>query len=381
MSFSATIMARDSAAERAWAEKLRAVADQVTKVQVSSASSVNPTEYGQMVFVDAHLNDLDGALARIERKGRAVFLIADEMSPLPRAFVDGKVDDVLVYPFRTMEFLSKVFRFQQVLLWEEVGKLNTSFTDLIGRLQDDLKLAERLQKSKLPVRFPEIKGFKVSTRYLAGMRSGGDYLDLAESPDKNLISMVLTDSSSYGLSSAVLSILMKVVMKLSFDETRSSVETVRRIQEELLVTLGEKDKLSLFYGVVSRKDYKLRYVNLGTSCAFYARPKSPFEALPSSGGQITLVSGPIGDTQSELVLDPEGKLVLLSDGFVEAAGGLEKTVELLNRFRERDAVEALNEMVYKVKEKFEDPEEDMPPQDCTAAAFDIEARLIRLASV
>jgi serine phosphatase RsbU (regulator of sigma subunit) len=231
----------------------------------------------------------------------------------------------------------------------------------------------------LPVRFPEVKGLKAASRYLAGIKSGGDYFDLAESRDGNLLSFVMTDSSSYGLSSAVLSVMVRVMMKLTQDEARSSHGTVRRIQEEMLVTLGPKDHLSLFYAVLSRKDYRLRFLNLGTSRAFYARPKEKFSELPVQGSALSRLSGPISVTESELVLEPDGRLIVVSDGFIDAAGGLSELRELLGQFRGREPVDSLNELVFKVKSRFTDPD-DLPAQDCTAIVFDLDSRLIRLAA-
>ncbi|OFY98277.1 MAG: hypothetical protein A2Z97_09540 [Bdellovibrionales bacterium GWB1_52_6] len=383
MRFSVTVMGEDRAVEQIWANRISAAARGLIEINVLGAQDIEPEKFGQLIFIDGKADStaLSSMLGKIDRRGRAVFLILDEKMSLPEALNQGKVDDVLVWPFRPMELLGKIYRLQQITMWEEVNNLNASFAGLLGKLQEDVLLAERMQKGKLPVRFPEIKGFKVLSRYLAGMRSGGDHADLAESQDKGLISMVLSDSSSYGLSSNVLSVLMRVAMKLSADETRSSIETVKKIQEELLITLGEKDRLSLFYGVVSRKDYKLRYINLGASCAYYADPKGHFEILPSSGPAITRSSGIVSDTvQQERVLDPEGRLVLLSDGFIEVIGGSEATGALLNNYREREPADLLNELVFKVKEKFQDPD-DMPAQDCTGIVFDVEARLIRLAPV
>ena len=75
-------------------------------------------------------------------------------------------------------------------MWKHVMTINDSVTETLQSLHDDLQMAERLQKAKLPKRFPSIKGFQISSRYLAGMRSGGDHFDLAESKDKAKLSLV-----------------------------------------------------------------------------------------------------------------------------------------------------------------------------------------------
>lgn len=375
MTFNLTVLSNDPASEKRWVKELQSVTRDLIDLKIAPASESKG--HGQILFVDAKLRDLDHALDQIERGGRAVFLIAEESSEVPEVLIEGRVDDVLVFPFRKLEVMSKLRHYQQILMWEEVAHLNSSFSELLDRVREDLKFAEKLQKAKLPTRFPEVKGFHVAHRYLAGMKPGGDHFDLAESKDQSLLSVILSDSSSYGLSSSVLSILMKVAMKLSQDEARSSYEMVRRIQEELMMTLGIKDQLSLFYGIVSRKDYRLKYLNLGTSCAFYAQQGKPFRQLPSQGIAMNQKMGLIVGNEAELHLEPESRLVLVSDGFIEAVDGVDGALNLLNQYRDKEAVDAVNEMVFQVKSKLTGPD-DMPPQDCTAVVLDVSSRVIRL---
>jgi hypothetical protein len=120
----------------------------------------------------------------------------------------------------------------------------------------------------------------------------------------------------------------------------------------------------------------LRFLNLGTSRAFYAPPQGKFELLEVQGEAITQKSALSGRKESEIVLAPEGRLALVSDGFVEASGGEKATLRLLQEFRGGDPKDALNELTYRVKSKYSEPD-DMPDQDCTAVVFDVDSRLIR----
>ncbi len=374
-----TVQAVDKATEKEWTRELANATFGMPEVAVFAGSA--PAESSQIVFLVGTSTEVDQMLTSLTRKGKAVFLIVRDSDPVPTAFLEGKVDDILVYPFRPLEIVSKLSRYRQILMWEEVSHMNTSFQQLLEGLKEDLQLAERLQKGKLPVRFPDIKGFKVTSRYLAGLRSGGDYFDIADSRDGSRFSIMMSDSSSYGLCSSVMSVLMKVAMKLSIEEVRSSADTVRSIYRELAMTLNEKDRFSLFYGVVSRKDLSLKYLNLGTSCAFYSPKDEPFRELSSQGAPLTRSSGfPTGSLEVEMALQPDDRLALISDGFVEAAGGAREVCALLDRFRKNEAVDSVNELVYRVKGKFTNPDEDMPEQDCTVMVFDVDSRVIRLAS-
>ncbi|OFZ83023.1 MAG: hypothetical protein A2583_13255 [Bdellovibrionales bacterium RIFOXYD1_FULL_53_11] len=376
MALNITVVSTDGERESVLAAELSAalgtVADVFVQAQTQAAAP------GQIIFIDGSMDGLDERLGKLDRRGRAVFIITGEADPLPQHIVDGIVDDLIVRPFRRLDAVSKLGHYKQILMWEEVSRLNASFSELIEGLHEDLRLAERLQKSKLPVKFPDVKGFNIACRYLAGLRSGGDYFDLAESRDGSRLSMMLSDSSSYGLSSAVLSVLMRVAMKLSVDETRSCYATVRAIRAELGAALGSRDRLSLFYGVMSRKDYVLSYLNLGSSCAFHRRAGRGFVELPSQGEAL---AGPGAFPQeageAEIALEPSDRLVLVSDGFVEAAGGTESVCGILERFKDSEPADTLNELVYLVKSGFKS-EDDMPAQDCTAMVFDVDSRVVKL---
>ena len=373
MGLNLAILAQTFEDERSWVRDLRNVLD-----EVGEAFHETAIEEGHLIFIDAHVTGLNELLANLDRRRKAVFLIVHEKDATPEALLNGSIDDVLVYPFRPLEVQSKLRHYEHILLWDEVKTLNTSFAGLIESLKSDLQLAERLQKSKLPVRFPQIKGFKIANRYLAGLRSGGDHFDLAESSDRAQLSMVLSDSSSYGLSSAVLSVLIRVAMKLTFEEARSCADTVHRIIDELRLALGDKDKLSLFYGVISRRDFRLRFVNIGSSCALHAVKGGDFQVLPANNAAITAEQMPSHLDELSTVLQPDDRLALISDGFVDAVGGIESLKQILNDLRGRDSVDSVNELVYRVKATFADPD-DMPLQDCTAVIFDVDAKMLRLA--
>ncbi|MCC7442130.1 MAG: SpoIIE family protein phosphatase [Bdellovibrionales bacterium] len=334
---------------------------------------------GQIVFVDSRRGDLERLLTGIDRKGRAVFLLVGENEPAPEALTRGLADDVLVHPFRALEVLSRLRLYQRLLLWDEVEHLNASVEELVSRFREDLRLAERLQKAHLPVRFPQLKGVQLASRYLAGLKSGGDHFDVVESSPGGSLAFLLTDSSSYGLSSALISVLMRVALKLAGDRPGAVASMVRRIRDEIGLALGDKDSLSMFLGVLSRKDWKLRYLCLGTVSVFHVprggQPR-PLEALGPALKQGSRL--PDVNSEAELMLGAGDRLVLLSDGFQEVVGGQEGVASLMRKLSGREPADLLNEFAFQVKSKLPSTEE-LPAQDCTGLVMDIESNVLRLA--
>lgn len=387
-----TICAESASRERVWADQLKLLLRDSSSVEVR-CGYISGQNYGSIVFIDSTLKNLDSVIEKIDRKGKSLFLMLDEGATFPERLIKtGKVDGIVVTPFRILEVLGKIGHHENSVMWNEVIEINASMSGLIQKLQKDLEVAERLQKAKQPKRFPHIKGYKVLSRYFAGAKPGGDYFDLAESKDKKHLSVILSHSSSYGLSSAIMAVLMQMTSNLPLDrigEKGVLSEIVRKICDDLQIKLTEKDRLSLFFGTISRRDNRFRFAHLGESSVLYAAPQKDYELLPQSGKAIAKTSLSVdgqevasqpfsSDSEHEIFLDPEGKLVFLSSGFVEILGGVERIKKILNSFREKDPVQLLNELVFKMKSNLPSPAE-MPPQDCTAILLDVESQVVRLA--
>ena len=171
---------------------------------------------------------------------------------------------------------------------------------------------------------------------------------------------------------------MRVAMKLTVEDVRACADTVAKIYEELALTIGPKDKVSLFFGKISRKDWTLRYLNLGSSRGFYAPKGQPYVELRAHGGPLTQQVQALSKDEGSVVLHPGDRLMLLSDGFYEGVGGEKTCLSILNEFRDKQAVDTLNELTFRVKSTLEKPD-DFPSQDCSAMTFEFEGPLLRLA--
>lgn len=381
MALRLSVLAKDVKTESRWMDELRGQLRLVSDIELGAVSGgVAP---GELILVDGsdpeEISDLLARFPAEVRRQKAFCLMVPEGATVPPELLDGQVDDVLIYPFRNPELLVRIHQLGRALQWKGLESVSRVLGETVEQLREDLALATRLQKSSTPTRFQDVRGFRFASRYLAGLRAGGDYFDLAEAGDSRQLSLLLSDASSHGLSSAVLGALMKVALKLSADDVRSVGETVRRIFNEVLVALSERDHLSLFYGVLSRRDLKLRYLNLGNSRAFHAPEGQPFRELARQGEPITrakLLGQPV---EGELQLHSNDRLVLLSDGFVDAAGGPEGALALLNQFRSKEALDAVNEFTFRVKQKFSSPE-DLPAQDCSILVADVDVQTLRLAT-
>jgi sigma-B regulation protein RsbU (phosphoserine phosphatase) len=254
----------------------------------------------------------------------------------------------------------------------EIINANKSLAALIESLEEDIKITRRIQKTLIPEKFRQPQGLKVTHKYLAGIKSGGDYLDFFEFDDKTHVGILMSDSSGYGLSSAFLSVILRLAMKLSKNETRSPSQTVMKIFEELQLTMKPKENLSVFYGILNLKTFELTYTSTGSIRLFHDNDEHEVKAAPLMKGQEPSLS------DQQMYINPGERLVIVSDGFSSLFNKPQAFVDLLKRLHEEDAIALINELTFGIKKKFES-EEDMPEQDCSVMVIDVEKRAMRLA--
>jgi len=313
-----------------------------------------------------------------ERYSQAVLVVVSaDGNQVPDAFQSGEVDELLSLPLRPADVFALFRRLKSHSeirhLAESQGKLHAA----LERLESDVNIAEQLQKAVLPIRFPEIRGFKVRQRYLAGLR-GGDWFDIAETRDGSALHIVLSDGSSSGLSSSVGAALTRVAMRVSLETSRDPLLTVRALHSELQSVMGEKHRVGLLYGVISRADLKLRYVSLGQARWLYQVAGGGFEFLKSHGELIRKGSELPSDLQAgEVDLSPQDRLILVSDGFLEGLGGEDVALQSLEEWKTRSLEDVLNDWAWKLRRGLSD--EELPPQECSALGLEVDSRVIRLA--
>jgi hypothetical protein len=349
--------------------------------------------WGELVILDGTSSQLpqwiSRTTAKADRLGRATIVCLPEEAALPEVYREGLVDGILVSPFRALEIQALLRFVIQAQAWAEVKRVAEETRHTLDQLREDMQLAERIQREHLPVRFPDVKGFKVRSRYFAGERSGGEHLELADSRDASQLLMLMTDSSSYGLSSAVISTIGRVAARIGLESLRSPGESGTILLNEIRHALKPRDQLSFFYGILSRKDFVLRYLSLGICPLFVRRQGGRFEPLASHGKAFA--SGgllPLPTDQSEVSLGRSDRLVLLSDGFqrvicgvtpseapdpMSVAGWLDKKSQ-----ESGDSESLLNELSYSLRSRITE-EDALPPEDCTAAVFDVDSKILKLA--
>jgi phosphoserine phosphatase RsbU/P len=189
------------------------------------------------------------------------------------------------------------------------------------RMEEELSIAREIQTSLLPRRLPSEGWFRVAGSSIPSHEVGGDCFDVRQiSP--NSWSLVVTDVSGKGVSSALLAALLQGSFLLASDAESEIEQMMSRINLFLNErTEGEK-YATVFYCTVNR-DGTLRWANAGHVEPLLVRASGEIEKLGTTGMPIGMLEEATYGVHT-LQLHPEDKIVAYSDGLTDAENQLGK---------------------------------------------------------
>ena len=265
----------------------------------------------------------------------------------------------------------------------ELGKVNNILEKMIAQTNQDLKLAQVLQKHLSPTKLPHIQGFDFSTKFLPGTRSGGDYFDIFEHEDKLKFGILLSSASGYTLSSALLSVVIKMSSQIEARRGLEAHRVLAEVSKEVVETIKNADQASLFYGIVDRRTFEMQYCSIGNIDVFHQvhGKESLQELLPCAPA---LGQGFNTELQSKVIhLNPRDRLVIATEGLKTTANSLgvqwggHGLSEAIIKAPKQGVHELRNEILYTNEQYRGTPD---PVRDQTVIVTEVKERVIKLAS-
>jgi sigma-B regulation protein RsbU (phosphoserine phosphatase) len=191
-------------------------------------------------------------------------------------------------------------------------------------MEKELSIAREIQTSLLPRRLPTDGWFRVAGSSIASHEVGGDCFDVRQiSPDA--WSLVVTDVSGKGVSSALLAALLQGCFLLASNAQTDIEQMMSRINLFLNErTEGEK-YATVFYCMVNASG-QLCWANAGHCTPILVRAEGEFEHLESTGTPLGMLDGSTYGVKS-LQLRPHDKIVAYSDGLSDAENSQGKLFE------------------------------------------------------
>jgi sigma-B regulation protein RsbU (phosphoserine phosphatase) len=212
-------------------------------------------------------------------------------------------------------------REQQLRVYQaDMASLNERLGILAEQLEKQLEVTKVIQGKLTPKEYPNISGFEFSSKYVPGMKSGGDYFDVFESSSKLRFGVILATCSGYSVSALLLTVILKYHETIRSGKLPDPESMLEFIGQELLPSLSDDDQVSLIYGVVDKRTYTFNYSAMGKVHSFVKRSSGgdkDLEVLDVEKDPLTKESIDLGEYPVKSV--PLGKgdsIIIVSNGMV-----------------------------------------------------------------
>ena len=201
-----------------------------------------------------------------------------------------------------------------------------------GRMEQELQVAQMIQKNFLPRSIPELAGWLLAADYRPARAVGGDFYDFIDLPDGR-VGLVIGDVTDKGIPAAMVMAATKSLLRASAQRLVDPGAVLARVNDQLCPEIPENMFVTCFYGVLDPASGALHYANAGHNLP-----------IVDAGGEATELRArgmPLGlmpemDYEERLTtLAPGTRVLFYSDGLIEAHDreremfGIARAAELL----------------------------------------------------
>src|SRR5215204_209009 len=186
------------------------------------------------------------------------------------------------------------------------------------RVEQELRVARRIQQASLPEEVPTLEGWQISPLYRPAREVGGDFYDFHPLPEGRL-GLEVGDATGKGVPAALVMSTTCGMLQLAAQALDSSSpgEVLRQVNEALLVRIPLNMFVTCFYAILDPKSGNLTYANAGHDVPYLHRGRGEAEELRARGMPLGLMPG-MGYEEKEIELDVGEGVLFYSDGLVEA---------------------------------------------------------------
>ena len=181
---------------------------------------------------------------------------------------------------------------------------------------DELREAREIQEKLLPKSLPEVAGYEVAGMTQPKRFVGGDYYNVVPI-DADHIALCIADVAGKGLPAALLMSSFQAALRPLMSQNLTPRELCGRLNRILCELTPVGKFISFFYAVLNPINRLLTYCNAGHNPPLLIRADGRSTELNAAGAVLGQFPNWLYE-QSELQMSRGDKLVVFTDGLVEA---------------------------------------------------------------
>lgn len=222
-----------------------------------------------------------------------------------------------------------------------------------ARLEEELRLAERIQQGLLPQEPPQIAGYQIAGASWPAEVVGGDTYDHLQLDDDR-VALCLGDVSGKGLPASLLMANLQASLRAHAVQDLPCRECVRSCNRLLFRATTVEKFATLFYGVLDARTHTLAYCNAGHERPLLLGAAGEPQRL-ATGGLVVGLMDDVDYRDDTVALAPGDVVLVFSDGATDMedaqgmAFGEARLLALLREHRELTAAAIVDRVAAAVR--------------------------------
>ena len=209
-----------------------------------------------------------------------------------------------------------------------IDKFHSEMKSESIRIEGEIELARNIQQQLIPSKNPDKNTYAF---YKPMNRVGGDFYDFILFRDSDRIGIFLSDVSGHGVPAAFITTIIKTGIFQS-GMAKEDPSSLLMFLNNILIHHSGGNFVTAFYGIYSPSDRKLLFSNAGHNSPFLINSSGVNDLKGSKSKPLAIMSNEelIEKNQAysntEVVLEKYSKLLLYTDGLIEAASKNDKNL-------------------------------------------------------
>ena len=265
-------------------------------------------------------------------------------------------------------------------LRREIDLVRSAGVDLgnaLGDIDEEMRLAARLQRDFLPKQMPEVGALRFSVMYRPASWVSGDIYSV-ERLDEQHIGFYVADAVGHGLPAALLTMFIKRALPTKgIDRNSYEIIPPDRAMAALNDAICDQDLSSCqfctaLHCIVNAQTLEMTYARGGHPEAIWLRRDGRMDTLGAAGALLGITPGESFEL-ARVQLAPGDRVVLCTDGAEDAfrqegQAGRDRFVSLIEQFRDLPA----QEMTFRMAAEIDAAHGSLhPADDITLLVLDV----------
>ncbi len=202
---------------------------------------------------------------------------------------------------------------RQLEMWREAE----ASRDKLMTLQSELDVANSMQQSILPKRFPKNDQYELFGSMAPARNVGGDFFDVIHL-DQGRLGIAIADVSDKGIPAALFMMSSRTLLKGAALGCEDPGTVVTAVNDQLQDGNEANMFVTLFYAVFDPETGKVRFANGGHNPPLIVHKDGSSTVLPLTGGVALGVAPNFEFDTDQAKLEPGEALLMYTDGVSEA---------------------------------------------------------------